>query len=319
LPPTPPAGGFSIWVSGPSVSGTGATKNTNSPTLTLNLDGDSNAARMAISNSPDFVGASQQTYSTTASWNICQGLATCTGGLHTIYAIFYTQYGQPSNVVQVSVNYIAPANQITQPPQTSPSTPSTPSAQCTPYLLKYIKLGAANDPVEVKKLQTFLRDYEGFSDITVSGVYDKVTYNDVVKFQERYAADILTPYGISKGTGYVYKTTLKKINQLYCANQQPVVQAPMCSPYLLKYIKLGAANDPAEVKKLKSFLTTYEGFTNLDSSGVYDQAAYNDVVQFQEKYAADILTPWGRTTGTGYVYQTTLKKINQLYCSYTSQ
>jgi hypothetical protein len=92
-------------------------------------------------------------------------------------------------------------------------------------------------------------------------------------------------------------------------------QTRICSPYLLKYIKFGAANDPAEVKKLKIFLRDFESISDLDNSGIYDRVAFKDVVVFQERYASDILTPWGATAGTGYVYRTTLKKINELYCA----
>ena len=45
---------------------------------------------------------------------------------------------------------------------------------------------------------------------------------------------------------------------------------------------------------------------------------FNAVEQFQSKYAQDVLTPWGFTAPTGYVYTTTIKEINKIYCSKTS-
>jgi peptidoglycan hydrolase-like protein with peptidoglycan-binding domain len=83
-------------------------------------------------------------------------------------------------------------------------------------MTKFIKLGAANDPSEVKKLQTFLRDYEGFSGLAVTGFYDQATYNAVKKFQAKYASDVLTQWGLSSPTGYVYTSTIKEINEIYC-------------------------------------------------------------------------------------------------------
>jgi hypothetical protein len=35
-----------------------------------------------------------------------------------------------------------------------------------------------------------------------------------VKWQEKYADDILKPWGISKGTGYVYTKSLSKIREI---------------------------------------------------------------------------------------------------------
>jgi hypothetical protein len=89
---------------------------------------------------------------------------------------------------------------------------------CSIYMYKYIKLGEKNDPNEVKKLQVFLRDYEDFADLSVTGVYNQITYEAVKKFQTKYSGEVLAPWGTSKPTGYVYQTTLKKINEIYCKN-----------------------------------------------------------------------------------------------------
>lgn len=87
---------------------------------------------------------------------------------------------------------------------------------CSVYLTKFIRLGVDNDSAEVLKLQRFLRDYEGFANVPLSGVYDLVTYQAVMVFQTRYAAAILKPWGIDYPTGYVYITTILAINNLYC-------------------------------------------------------------------------------------------------------
>jgi len=87
---------------------------------------------------------------------------------------------------------------------------------CEQYITRSIKLGAVNDPSEVKKLQTFLRDYEGFNNLAVTGFYDQTTYNAVKTFQTKYASDILTPVGLTVPSGYVYNLTIKKINEFMC-------------------------------------------------------------------------------------------------------
>jgi cysteine-rich repeat protein len=94
-----------------------------------------------------------------------------------------------------------------------------------------------------------------------------------------------------------------------------------CNPYLLKFIKLGADNDPVEVKKLQSFLNGYLGL-NLPVNGIYDQATYEAVKQFQLLLKNEVLAPWviinclpSENIATGYVYRTTTRAINNIFCS----
>jgi hypothetical protein len=86
-----------------------------------------------------------------------------------------------------------------------------------PYLTKYIKFGAPNDPVEVVKLQRLLREFEGF-ELAITGIYDEPTLTAVMIFQRRYAGPVLEPWGLSvnQPTGFVFITTTLTINNLYC-------------------------------------------------------------------------------------------------------
>lgn len=101
---------------------------------------------------------------------------------------------------------------------------TTPTARvgqaCTPLLTKPIKFGAVNDSVEVSKLQYFLRIVEGNVQVLLTGTYDTATYDAVHAFQKKYASDILAPWGTGKSTGYVYHTTRKKINELWCEDRE---------------------------------------------------------------------------------------------------
>jgi len=99
----------------------------------------------------------------------------------------------------------------------------TLTSPCT-YLKSYLKMGEDNDVEEVKKLQTFLRDFEGFGDLAVTGIFDQATFDAVSAFQVKYKEDILTPWGIDVPTGYVYYTTQNKINELYCNEEFPLKQ-----------------------------------------------------------------------------------------------
>ena len=92
-----------------------------------------------------------------------------------------------------------------------------------------------------------------------------------------------------------------------------VITRTPCAEYLTSYIKLGAANNTDDVRRLELFLNTFEGFA-LPIDGVYSQADYDAVVLVQERHPSEILVPWSYTEGTGYVYYTTRKYINEVYC-----
>lgn len=84
--------------------------------------------------------------------------------------------------------------------------------------------------------------------------------------------------------------------------------------YLRDYLRRDLNNDSSEVLKLQLFLKYFDGATNLEATGTFDQATYEAVNSFQNKYKGDILTPWGHTAPTGYVYILTKKKVNEIFC-----
>lgn len=79
-----------------------------------------------------------------------------------------------------------------------------------------------NDPIEVIKLQAFLKSFEGFENLEINGVFDQATFDAVAIFQERYFSDILSPWGHDKYTGFVYILTKKKVNEIYCQRAFPL-------------------------------------------------------------------------------------------------
>lgn len=96
-----------------------------------------------------------------------------------------------------------------------------PEPACGPYLNTYLRMGRQNDPAEVEKLQTFLNDHMG-EELPVTGYFGVLTDQAVRAFQLHYAEEILTPWvphGLQSehaATGYVYKTTKRKIDNLMC-------------------------------------------------------------------------------------------------------
>ncbi len=79
-----------------------------------------------------------------------------------------------------------------------------------------------NEPVEVAKIQYFLKQYEGFSNIEINGIYNTQTINAVINFQEKYKEEVLKPWGYEKGTGVVYFLTRNKINEVVCGIDIPL-------------------------------------------------------------------------------------------------
>ena len=124
------------------------------------------------------------------------------------------------------------------------------------------------------------------------------------------------------GTSYYTTTTTSAGVVAGAATEKGKVAgaSTVCIPYLLEYIKLGADNSSLEVMKLELFLNAYLGI-NLPINGIYEEADYNAVMEFQLRLKNDILAPWAAVNclpseniPTGYVYRTTKWAINNIFC-----
>lgn len=182
------------------------------------------------------------------------------------------------------------------------STPLTKNNLCTPYIssLIPIKLGLANDVSNVKKLQTFLNTYEGAT-LVVDGVYKQVDVDAVKKFQTKYRTQILSPWGITIPTGYVFKTTLAKINAVVCGST-------LHCPIFTKNTDLKSSH--AEVSRVKNFLNQILGTSLNTNSSSMDLASIRAVSEFQIRYKEFILKPLGLSHATGLWYESTRKQAN---------
>lgn len=80
---------------------------------------------------------------------------------------------------------------------------------------KSLKYGNKSD--DIKYLQIILKKeigeptYPGY--VPASGWFGPVTKSSVIAFQEKYASDILDPWEITEGTGFIGKTTRAKLNE----------------------------------------------------------------------------------------------------------
>src|SRR3989338_5010158 len=137
---------------------------------------------------------------------------------------------------------------VVSPVTTVPLITSTPGT-LTPcsaniYPTQSIRRGVKNDETQVKLLQQYLNTYE-HANLVLDGVFDADDETAVIAWQEKYASEILAPWGIVHGTGYIYKTSLQKLKTLFlsqCEGGLPLVSASIPTLFTrdLKFDMVGA-------------------------------------------------------------------------------
>lgn len=78
-------------------------------------------------------------------------------------------------------------------PDTNINTSTEVTCEAHPYLKNPIKLGRKNNPEDVKLLEEFLNRYEN-ANLPIDGIYSREDFYAVIKWQEKYATDILSPW-----------------------------------------------------------------------------------------------------------------------------
>ena len=161
-----------------------------------------------------------------------------------------------------------------------------------------------------------------------TNMFGALTKAAVIKFQEKYKAEILTPLGLTSGTGLVGSATIAKLNQLL-SQSLSLIQVPLASPsqvyagipvdfkfkFALKYKMVGS-----DIKLLQIILNadseTKVAETGPGSPGnetnMFGDLTKAAILKFQEKYKAEILTPLGLSSATGFVGSATIVKLNKL-------
>jgi len=157
------------------------------------------------------------------------------------------------------------------------------------------------------------------STLDTSPTYTSDTANDVSNLQEKYTSTILTPNGLSSGTGTVGASTRAKLNQLAIKyglklSDSSTSQASTGKVFFATNLQLGSSGD--DVLLLKTILNSdYDTKIVANSNtinNVFDSATVDAVNRFQMKYSSDILTPAGLISGTGTVGPSTRKKLNSI-------
>src|SRR3989339_1121871 len=130
-----------------------------------------------------------------------------------------------------------------------------------------------NQLVYVLKLESL------FSSTFIDGdSFDEMVASAVVEFQEKYASEILAPYGLTHGTGYVGKSTRAKLNQLYgCSTQQVTSSVCGIKEYKMAFVlvensgNIATNEDVSKINVLKqeaseTFSWATKGLASLDVS-----------------------------------------------------
>ena len=161
---------------------------------------------------------------------------------------------------------------------------------------------------EVKLLQTWLaQDATVYPRAIINGNFGRLTKAAVIRFQEKYASEILAPQGLIKGNGIVDSYTRIKLNELYGDSGIKPRMAELTTD-----LRVGSYGE--EVKLLQSWLAKdRQIYPKGIVSGYFGYLTKQALVRFQEKYASEILTPQGLSKGTGIVDTLTRKKLNNLY------
>ena len=183
-------------------------------------------------------------------------------------------------------------------------------------ILRTLQTGSTGD--DVKALQELLLKEGVYPDGLVTGYFGNLTKQAVIRFQEKYASEILTPNGLTAGTGTVGPSTRAKVNVLLGATGGSIAPtpAPALPPgqatkaAILRNLSAGSSGD--DVTALQELLLKEGVYPDGLVTSYFGNLTKQAVIRFQEKYASEILTPNGLSSGNGFVGPATRAKVSQL-------
>ncbi|MEW5805279.1 MAG: peptidoglycan-binding protein [Patescibacteria group bacterium] len=135
-------------------------------------------------------------------------------------------------------------------------------------LTKNLKQGMT-DP-EVNILQSGLaKDSAVYPEGLVTGYFGPLTKAAVIRFQEKYASEVLAPWGLTNGTGFVGSTTRDKFNALYGQAAPTVSPTPGVSPAPADSVSVALSPDAPAAGTLVADSTSGDGAQALASVAAF--------------------------------------------------
>jgi len=307
-----PDGGFSVKIN----NGAASTDVTN---VTLMLNGGADAKNMAISNSSDFSGISQQAYAASLPWTLTAG-----NGAKTVYVKFYNQYGSPSDIVSASIVLSGQATNQTVTPTVAPTVTAVVSNEQSPVVISDISTGSIQPGTNLRYTYGYLNNTAKSAKLTITRqllnskgkVIRSYPGTRVLKAGKSLSVDVVQL--IAKTTVPGDYTVLVKINNK--TNKQTYSNSFALTVEKLKkkYFELGSVNsaggivffDTKSVSKIKAekLLPNSVGFKyGYDNSAGAKQTIkiVRELVGPNGKALATKTGKWRMVAGEKYAYGAT--------------
>ncbi len=169
-----------------------------------------------------------------------------------------------------------------------------------------LKLGDSNqDVLELQKVlnnnsDTKIADYGAGSPSNETNYFGLLTRNAVIRFQNKYNGEILTPNGLFYGTGFVGQSTINKLNQLLSQNiksNTPKTEKATISSLILNTNQIKNLTETDSI--LPYFPSKYEVFSGdkISISGL-GFSLENNTVYFGNDYSVSGLSAKDTTSLT---------------------
>ena len=204
----------------------------------------------------------------------------------------------------------------------SASQQQTDQAWCHTFNVR-LKYGDTGSEVQALKTALLKQGFVVPPDALFSTTrFDEKMASAVVGFQEKYRADILSPYNISHGTGYVGPTTLAKLNELYGCKVIEKVNISITPTNVIQgqtYTFYGKVLQASPNSAVKFYLKSSTGnmLENGKYIGITNPNGFLSMNQSQEIYSiapTGIYTAW--VTVNGYISNVVSFTVSEYYSAH---